>query len=122
MWHWGFYVLSPEQLASEFDKQALLSRCRVLAGLPGSGMLSAVFMPEGGTVIVIVSEQGNKLNPAFVHQCSINLIKQHKTAAYIERDIRLGMNASYRIDVERLGRFVAPVLADVCNPESGEQP
>ncbi len=86
----GFFILYPEDLESEYEKQAVLSNVRFLAGAPGSGLLSSVFIPHQADVLMIISEQAYKTNPAVIHQIAMNTLVGHRTHAYFEHDLAMG--------------------------------
>ncbi|MDR1337536.1 MAG: glycosyltransferase family 61 protein [Rickettsiales bacterium] len=57
----GFYIAYPEKMPLR-EQVSLMKNCKVLAGLAGTALHLALFMPAGGRVIQIKRNRRNKCN------------------------------------------------------------
>ena len=82
----GFHICFPEELESEYEKQALLANVKIVAGPPSSGMLNCIFMPAGKKLLSIVSENMNKGIAAYEQVIIMGHWAGHRCYAYYEND------------------------------------
>ena len=105
----GFSIVYPESLTSEFEKQYLLSNCKVLAAVPGSGLMSSVFIPPSANVLAISSDNMNKNNASLMQQVLIDSLAGHQTHIYFQQDLKEGDDHSSVIDIDRLAVFLKSI-------------
>ena len=103
--------------------QAILSQARIIAGAPGSGLLSSVFIPRQADVFMIVSEQAYKTNPAVIHQISMDALVGHRTHIYYEHDLARGTEPQQPpISLAKLEQSLRACLAHHGGVESAPAP
>ncbi|MCF7971120.1 MAG: glycosyltransferase family 61 protein [Methylococcaceae bacterium] len=76
----GFKIVRPEELSSEYEKHFILSNAKIIAGVPGSGLLNTFFVPEGS--ITIALEQSEIPSVALNHQIQVDFSCGHSTYVY----------------------------------------
>lgn len=97
----GFKIIRPEELDSEYEKHFFLSTAKVIAGVPGSGLLNTFFVPEGATVIAL--EYTDIPNMSLNQQIQIDFACGHITYIYFSnkrQDVEKGLK--WTIDINDL--------------------
>jgi len=107
----GFSVVVPEELESQFEMQSILSKAKVIASSPGSGLQNAVFIPQAANVLIICCENMNRENRALLHQLSLNYICKHKTHVYYQNDLSETGDQSSAVDIPSLKDFTVSLIS-----------
>ncbi len=109
---YGFRIVVPEALDSQYEMQAIISKCKVIASSPGSGLQNSAFARPGTKILNIVGENMNKDNAALIHQASIDYIVGNPCFAYYENDLNDDPNDhGSTINLAELRKCIEHVLA-----------
>lgn len=112
----GFTLVYPEDYPLP-DQVALFRRAQVVAGYAGSGLFTMCFAGEPKTVISIGSEVYTANNEYLIaavlgHRLVTVVSGIRRTEAEESRDVKR-FQSSFTVDMEREGRFLGEVLADL---------
>ncbi len=108
----GFHILYPEDIKSEAEKHVILSQCRTLTALSGSGLMNSVFLPKGSKVLQIISDQINRGLPGLEQQISIDTLCEHHSYVYYQDDYVSDTKKSARIDLRPFESAIDSFLYD----------
>jgi capsular polysaccharide biosynthesis protein len=112
----GFTVVYPEDLSLP-DQVALFRRAQVVAGYAGSGLFTLALVPDPKTVIRIGSEAYSANNEYLIasvvgHRLVSVVSRTHRTEDEERRNAKQ-FQSSFVMDLEREGRFLREILADL---------